>query len=35
VAFLRAVFGGVGEVQEGRPTEVVVGDSLIMVSGAG
>jgi hypothetical protein len=35
VAFLRAVFGGVGEVWEGRPTEVAVGDSLIMVSGAG
>jgi PhnB protein len=34
VAFLRDVLGGVGEVEPGRPTEVEVGDSVIMVSGA-
>jgi PhnB protein len=34
-AFLRAVFGATGEVPEDRPTELRVGDSLIMVSPAG
>jgi uncharacterized glyoxalase superfamily protein PhnB len=33
VAFLRDVFGADAEVQHGRPTDVVVGDSVIMVSG--
>ena len=31
-AFLRTVFGAIGDVEPGRPTEVHVGDSLIMVS---
>lgn len=34
-AFLRAVFGGTGEVQDGRPTEIRVGDSVVMVSATG
>jgi PhnB protein len=33
VAFLRDVFGATGEVQAGRPTDVVLDDSVIMVSG--
>jgi PhnB protein len=33
--FLRAVFGATGEVPEGRPAELRIGDSLIMVSAAG
>jgi uncharacterized glyoxalase superfamily protein PhnB len=32
VRFLREVFGGTGEVAEGRPAEIRIGDSLIMVS---
>jgi uncharacterized glyoxalase superfamily protein PhnB len=35
VEFLRAVFGAAGDVHADRPAEVVVGDSLIMVSAAG
>ena len=35
VEFLRAVLGGVGEVAPGRPAEIRVGDSLVMVSEAG
>jgi uncharacterized glyoxalase superfamily protein PhnB len=35
VAFLHAVFGATGEVQPGRPAEVRIGDSLVMVSPAG
>lgn len=35
VAFLRAVFGATGEVEPDRPTEVRIGDSLIMVSESG
>jgi PhnB protein len=35
VEFLRAVFGAVGEVRAGRPAEVRIGDSLVMVSSAG
>ena len=35
VEFLRAVLGGVGEVLPGRPAEIRIGDSLVMVSGAG
>ena len=34
VAFLRAVFDAVGEVQAERPTEVRIGDSLVMVTSA-
>ena len=33
--FLSAVFGGTGEIQEGRPAEIRVGDSVVMVSAAG
>lgn len=33
-AFLRAVFGGTGDVREGRPAEIRIGDSLVMVSAA-
>jgi len=33
--FLRAVFGAEGEVVEGRPAEMRIGDSLVMVSQAG
>ena len=32
VRFLRDVFGATGEVVPGRPADVVVGDSLVMVS---
>ena len=35
VSFLREVFGARGDQQDGRPTEVVIGDSVIMVSGVG
>lgn len=35
VSFLRDVFDAVGEVQGGRPAEVELGDSTIMVSSAG
>jgi len=31
VEFLRAAFGAVGEVADGRPSELLIGDSLIMV----
>jgi uncharacterized glyoxalase superfamily protein PhnB len=34
-AFLRAVFGGRGEVHENRPAEILIGDSVVMVSAAG
>jgi PhnB protein len=34
VEFLRAVFDASGEVQPGRPAEMRIGDSLIMVSSA-
>lgn len=30
--FLRAVFGATGSEQPGRPAEMVIGDSLVMVS---
>ena len=33
--FLRAVFGATGEVREGRPAEIRIGDSVVMVSAAG
>jgi uncharacterized glyoxalase superfamily protein PhnB len=32
VAFLRAAFGATGDVPSGRPAEVRLGDSLLMVS---
>jgi PhnB protein len=35
VEFLRAVFGGVGDVEPERPAEIRLGDSLVMVSAAG
>ena len=35
VAFLRAVFDATGDVVEGRPTEVRIGDSLIMITPVG
>ena len=35
VEFLRTVFGGVGEVHADRPSEVHIGDSLVMVTSAG
>ena len=31
VEFLRAVFDAVGDVPAGRPAEIVIGDSLIMI----
>jgi len=34
VEFLRAVFDAVGQVQDERPTEVRIGDSLVMVTSA-
>jgi PhnB protein len=33
--FLRAAFGATGEVREGRPAEIRIGDSVVMVSSAG
>jgi PhnB protein len=35
VAFLRAVFEATGETHSGRPAEMRIGDSLVMVSQAG
>jgi uncharacterized glyoxalase superfamily protein PhnB len=35
VGFLRAVFGARGEVTAGGPAEMVIGDSIVMVSGSG
>lgn len=35
VGFLRAVFGATGEVRDGRPAEIRIGDSVVMVSAAG
>ena len=32
VNFLRTVFGATGTVEPGRPAEIVIGDSLVMVS---
>jgi uncharacterized glyoxalase superfamily protein PhnB len=34
VAFLREVFAGTGEVHAGRPAEILIGDSIVMVSPA-
>jgi uncharacterized glyoxalase superfamily protein PhnB len=33
--FLRAVFGATAEVRDGRPAELRIGDSVVMVSAAG
>ncbi|MBO0748284.1 MAG: hypothetical protein J2O47_08030, partial [Acidimicrobiaceae bacterium] len=35
VAFLRAVFGATGDVRVDGPSELRIGDSLVMVSSAG
>jgi len=35
VAFLRHAFAARGDVQEGRPCEVAIGDSIVMVSSLG
>jgi PhnB protein len=35
VDFLRTVFGATGAVEPGRPAEILIGDSLVMVSSAG
>lgn len=35
VGFLRLVFRASGEIEPGRPTEIRIGDSLLMVSGTG
>lgn len=35
VAFLKVVFGAEGEYQAGRPVEVRIGDSILMVSDGG
>jgi PhnB protein len=32
VNFLRSVFGATGDVEPGRPAEVLIGDSLLMIS---
>src|SRR3984957_6260481 len=34
VNFLRTVFGATGSVEPGRPAEILIGDSLVMVSPA-
>jgi uncharacterized glyoxalase superfamily protein PhnB len=34
VDFLREVFGGTGALEPGRPAEIKIGDSLVMVSPA-
>ncbi|MDT2007090.1 VOC family protein [Rhodococcus opacus] len=35
VEFLRRVFDGSGEVEDGRPAEIRIGDSLVMVTQMG
>ncbi len=35
VSFLRTVFGAVGEAHAGRPAEIRIGDSLVMITKAG
>jgi PhnB protein len=35
VQFLREVFGAEGEVNDGRPSELRIGDSMLMVSDGG
>ena len=34
VEFLRTVFGATGSVEPGRPAEMLIGDSLVMISPA-
>jgi PhnB protein len=34
VHFLQTVFGATGSVEPGRPAEILIGDSLVMVSSA-
>jgi PhnB protein len=33
--FLREVFGATGEVRDGQPAEIRIGDSVVMISSAG
>jgi uncharacterized glyoxalase superfamily protein PhnB len=35
VRFLKAVFGAQGELQSGAPTEMWIGDSIVMISDGG
>ncbi|MGE3076987.1 MAG: VOC family protein [Dehalococcoidia bacterium] len=35
VVFMREAFGATGEYVEGRPAELKIGDSMVMVSGVG
>ena len=35
VEFLKRVFGATGEYQQARPSEITIGDSMIMISDAG
>jgi len=35
VAFLRAVFDARGDLNAGRPSEILIGDSIVMVSDGG
>jgi PhnB protein len=35
VEFLRTTFGASGDIVEGRPTEIRIGDSLVMISPVG
>jgi PhnB protein len=35
VEFLKRVFGATGEYQQARPSEITIGDSVIMISDAG
>ena len=35
VGFLRATFGASGNIPNGRPAEIRIGDSLVLVSGVG
>lgn len=35
VAFLRTVFGATGDVEPGRPAEIRIGESLLLVSAEG
>jgi len=35
IAFLKKVFGATGDVQEGRPAQLRIGDSLLLISGTG
>ena len=35
VAFLRQVFGASGEIEEARPSQIRIGDSILMVTGTG